>query len=389
MLGTLLRRGGPAIQGGARPRGSSAAHTMPAPIPFSPSYTPHPQAVVRRRRCAVITAFQTSPHSVVPRPAGGAQPGTVPSLSCEVLEGNMVRFSEGGGTNVPTAVLVHGILGSRRNLAGFARMIVEGFPSWRVVLVDLRCHGGSAAAAGAPAADGPHTVDAAARDVLELLRSRRMFPHMLIGHSFGGKVVMSMARQFGAGARALPRPVQVWVLDAPPGPARAGGGGGAPGGAAAGGDHPARLIAALQRVRMPVAGRAELIDALTAEGFSLEVARWMTTNLRPSECGGLAWSFDLGGIAEMYSSYEESDLWGLLRSPPLGLKVDFVKATRGAFSWDGEAAIGGLGHRVHALDAGHWVHTDNPGGLFNILAPSLGAVDQHSEQARWQHTARR
>jgi pimeloyl-ACP methyl ester carboxylesterase len=42
--------------------------------------------------------------------------------------------------------------------------------------------------------------------VLNLLRELRMFPHMLVGHSFGGKVVMSMAHQFGA---SLPRPVQV------------------------------------------------------------------------------------------------------------------------------------------------------------------------------------
>jgi pimeloyl-ACP methyl ester carboxylesterase len=53
---------------------------------------------------------------------------------------------------------------------------------------------------------GPHTVQSAARDVLALLREQRMFPHMLVGHSFGGKVVMSMAQQFGA---QLPRPVQV------------------------------------------------------------------------------------------------------------------------------------------------------------------------------------
>lgn len=55
---------------------------------------------------------------------------------------------------------------------------------------------------------GPHTVESSARDVLQLLRDLRMFPHMLVGHSFGGKVVMSMAHQFG---QRLPRPVQVRV----------------------------------------------------------------------------------------------------------------------------------------------------------------------------------
>jgi len=34
----------------------------------------------------------------------------------------------------------------------------------------------------------PHTVESSADDVLRLLRSLKIFPHMLIGHSYGGKV---------------------------------------------------------------------------------------------------------------------------------------------------------------------------------------------------------
>lgn len=88
---------------------------------------------------------------------------------------------------------------------------LQGFPHWQVVVVDLRCHGESAAAAGGQAAVGPHTVESSARDVLHLLRELRMFPNMLVGHSFGGKVVMSMAHQF---ASRLPRPVQVGRAEA-------------------------------------------------------------------------------------------------------------------------------------------------------------------------------
>eukprot|EP00878_Enallax_costatus_P044397 GHUV01052986.1.p1 GENE.GHUV01052986.1~~GHUV01052986.1.p1 ORF type:complete len:131 (-),score=25.27 GHUV01052986.1:17-409(-) len=42
----------------------------------------------------------------------------------ELVQGNLVRFTT-HGNNVPTAVLVHGILGSRRNLHSFAKKIVE------------------------------------------------------------------------------------------------------------------------------------------------------------------------------------------------------------------------------------------------------------------------
>ena len=45
--------------------------------------------------------------------------------------------------------------------------------------------------------------------MLKLLRDLRLFPEVLIGHSFGGKVVMSMAQQFGLVGMRLPRPVKV------------------------------------------------------------------------------------------------------------------------------------------------------------------------------------
>ena len=83
---------------------------------------------------------------------------------------------------------------------------VQAFPSWQVLLADLRCHGQSAhMGPGMP----NNSVESAAADVLELLRHLRLFPEILIGHSFGGKVIMSMADQFGRIGPRLPRPVQV------------------------------------------------------------------------------------------------------------------------------------------------------------------------------------
>jgi len=56
-------------------------------------------------------------------------------------------------------------------------------------------------------------VDTAAGDVLRLLGRLKLFPEQLIGHSFGGKVVMSMAEQFGRRGSRLPRPVKVRLID--------------------------------------------------------------------------------------------------------------------------------------------------------------------------------
>ena len=74
-------------------------------------------------------------------------------------------------------------------------------------MVDLRCHGDSASIGSLPGE--PHNVQTSAGDVLALLRQMKLFPEVLVGHSFGGKVVMSMAQQFGQVGMRLPRPVQV------------------------------------------------------------------------------------------------------------------------------------------------------------------------------------
>jgi pimeloyl-ACP methyl ester carboxylesterase len=189
-------------------------------------------------------------------------------------------------------VLVHGILGKRQNMLSFARRLVEGFPNWQVVVVDLRCHGESAS--HQPPRSQPNTVESAASDVVRLLSALKLFPEMLIGHSFGGKVVLEMTKAWSAAARRVPRPVQVWVLDALPGEVRSGDMGGA--------DRPADLISMLLAMPPVIPSRHWLISQLEAANFSSAVARWAATNLAPLASGapGLTWAFDLQGIRQMF-----------------------------------------------------------------------------------------
>lgn len=264
---------------------------------------------------------------------------------------------------VPTIVLVHGILGSKKNLRSFARRLLEGFPSWQAILVDLRCHGESYTKSNG-LNFGPNDVQSAAGDILQLLNYLKIFPRVLIGHSFGGKVIMSMAQQFG---RRLPRPVQAWVLDALPGQVR--------NDESLGQDHPYELIKKLRSIPLPILNRNDLVDQLVSSGFSKGIGTWMTTNLAPRKEGGFQWTFDLEGIDQMYKSYEQESLWSFLERPPEGLKLDFVRAENSQFRWAGadEILIKALGHGVHLLeDSGHWVHTDNPEGLFQIIKHSIG-----------------
>lgn len=294
-------------------------------------------------------------------------------LAYELVQGALVRWSDvmdRSAREPPTAVLLHGILGSRRNWSTFAKRLAQEFPTWQFLLVDLRCHGDSALIQK----PGPHTVATAARDVLRLVGQLRLTPRVLIGHSFGGKVALSMVDQ---AAKPLARPVQLWVLDATPGTVRAGGNGE---------DHPAELIEALAEMPDQVPSRRFVINALTKKGFSSGVAEWMTTNLRLMEGAAspaFSWNFNLQGISDMYRSYETTNLWHIVENVPQGVHCNFLRAERSLHRWAHEdvqrihaaetlAACEGAGVEMHVLeDAGHWVHADNPDGLFRILTKSF------------------
>lgn len=364
-----------------RPVESSLGNSFPASLPvWSVSSPIRPLEGLKLAPTpaldAAIQGAVPEANSAVALPKIDTSPAPI---AYEIVRGALVRGCSMDCTVAapPTVVLVHGILGSKRNLHAFAKRLMEGFPSWQVVLVDLRCHGSTAQLN----VSGPNSVESSAKDVLELLSYLKIFPHVLIGHSFGGKVVMSMAQQFG---QRLPRPVQAWVLDALPGEVRAGEAGRK--------DHPFDLIQALKRMVLPVPSRSHLIDRLTAAGFSPGVASWMTTNLRPINGAtgrNLAFTFDLDGVEEMYRSYESTDLWPLVAKPPEGLKLDFVRAERSDYRWGGRDSqkIEDCGHTVHLLkNSGHWVHTDNPDGLFDIIKGSMGTADLHMMRSNDRRT---
>lgn len=296
-------------------------------------------------------------------------------LAYDLVQGADVRWSyilDKSAPEPPTAVLLHGILGSRKNWGTFARRLAKEFPKWQFLLVDLRCHGDSTSLKKR----GPHTVASAALDVLKLLGQLKLTPRVVVGHSFGGKVALSMVEQV---AKPLARPVRVWVLDATPGKVRAG---------ADGDDHPAELISFLSKLPHEISSKKDVVNALVQDSFSMDVAQWVVTNLRQNRINGtssssFSWVFDLNGIAEMYQSYEDTNMWKIVEDVPRGVHINFLKAERSLHRWakedlqrihvaEEQAVEEGGGVEMHVLeDAGHWVHADNPDGLFRILSFSF------------------
>jgi pimeloyl-ACP methyl ester carboxylesterase len=83
----------------------------------------------------------------------------------------------------PAIVILHGLFGSGRNWASFAKHFSK---THRVLTVDLRNHGSSPW-------DDEMTYPAMAEDVLELIATERLEKPVLLGHSMGGKVAMTTA----------------------------------------------------------------------------------------------------------------------------------------------------------------------------------------------------
>jgi pimeloyl-ACP methyl ester carboxylesterase len=252
-----------------------------------------------------------------------------------------------------TAIMLHGILGSKRNLSGFARKVVAAFPHWRIVLMDLRNHGASVGFSG------PHDLQACARDILELAQSLELQVDSLIGHSFGGKVALACSE--------IMAPKQVWVLDANPGKTFLN---------AISKSSVLDVIEVLKGVKLPLASRKALVEQLTERGISKAIASWMTTNVKEVEVG-LVWNFDLKAVEEMLGFYAQASFWPMLNAATGQIRYDFVRALSedrfGAEDLDlfAKAASHGSVH-LHGLEkSGHWVHIDNPDGLLDIMSPSF------------------
>ena len=247
--------------------------------------------------------------------------------------------------------VLHGIYGRGRNWGSIARHLLARRSDWASLLVDLRLHGES------PAFAPPHTVEAAAGDVLDLEVHFDHAPRAVLGHSFGGKVALSFA------ARSDVRPLQVWIIDSTP-EARA------PEGSAW------RMLDALRQLPVRFASRHEAIVGLQHFGVEAAAAAWMSANLALAD-GAYRWRLDLDAMGALLRDFFSLDLWDVVESPPEGLELEFVKASQSATL--SETACGrildaerahGRAH-LHRVAGGHWLNADNPAAVLHLLQARL------------------
>lgn len=211
-----------------------------------------------------------------------------------------------------TICVVHGVLGTGRNLATFTRHLLSraeeatGRP-WQAVLLDQRCHGRSATIHSLP----PHTIATSAQDISRLFRHSLPYatrPDVLIGHSLGGKVCLELTRYIAESGRVPP--AQTWVLDALPfladGAQRT-----------SGMLDTFRTMDKIASISLPLPSRDALYSNLREMGFSKAMQLWLGSNLKQQTVHGvpgLYWVFNLAGAHDMLVDYCKKGECGWIRT---------------------------------------------------------------------------
>lgn len=258
------------------------------------------------------------------------------------------------------ALVLHGILGMGTNFRTIVKAVAERAPAWGFILVDLRGHGAS------QGFTPPHDLDAAASDLEALVeQTKGADVRAVIGHSFGGKVALAYA-----GRHELDG---LCVLDSNPGTRSKENEQEA--------DSASVVLSTLESFGTSASwpNREAFRDAIRAAGYSAALADWLTMNVR-REGDVYRLRLDLVAARALLESYYTSDLWHVLEAPR-ARSWSLLVATRStvidsASRERAQAAAstsGGRG-RVHLIEAGHWLHVEEPKAVVSAIVELLSAA---------------
>jgi esterase len=251
------------------------------------------------------------------------------------------------GTGKRPLVLLHGFLGSARNLATLARGLAARRGELDVVAFDLTGHGASPPLP--PAAD----TATLATDVLTSARALGLgVPLLLVGHSLGGRVALRAAA-LEPGAIS-----SVTLLDVAPGPLDTG-------------DGTERVLEAVRRAPDTFAGRGEARAVLVTAGLAAELADWLLLNLAPAG-DGYRWRVDRRALADLHARIAREDLWPVVEGP----RAWTLRCVRGGaspyVSERDARRLEAASCPVVTIDgAGHFLHAERPQEVLDAVAEGL------------------
>ena len=233
-------------------------------------------------------------------------------------------------------LLLHGFLGSARNLASLARGLAERDSSLSVFAVDLTGHGASP-----PLPEGADTA-ILARDLLATARTLDVpLPVRLVGHSLGGRVALR------AGMLERSAVAHITLLDISPSPLKPGG-------------DTAAVVQALVRAPDVARSREEFRVFFRAAGLADDVTDWLLLNLA-REGDVVRWRIDRAALAALHARISAEDLWPAVEGPR-SYSMHCVRGALSPYVDEGDARrLAAAGCPVDTIaGAGHFLHVERP-----------------------------
>jgi esterase len=251
--------------------------------------------------------------------------------------------SYGLGTGSRSTVLLHGFLGSGKNLRTLAQRWAARAPDRRFLVIDLTGHGAS------PPLPADADLGALADDVLETAGAAGLVaPYSLVGHSLGGRVALAVARRSPGAVR------EVVLLDIAPGPLD---------------DRRVpsrRVLEALLAAPAEGASRRDLRQSLVDQGVGAETADWLAMNVS-TEGGRARWTFDRAALGRLQETTSAEDLWDVVEAGDIPVRC--VRGGRSRYVQDEDVArLEAAGVAVQTLPgAGHELHVEALDALIDAL----------------------
>jgi pimeloyl-ACP methyl ester carboxylesterase len=242
--------------------------------------------------------------------------------------------------------LLHGFLGSARNLATLARGLAAGARDYSVYAFDLPGHGDS------PPLSADADLATLARAVLGTARVLDRSPWTLVGHSLGGRVALQIL---------LLEPAVVThatLLDITPSALPPGG-------------ETARVVEALVGAPESASTRQEFRAWFTRAGLSSSLTDWLLLNLT-RDGDGLRWRIDRGALAALYPRINAEDLWPAIEARG-SRGVQVLRGSLSSYVSDADCRrLEAAGARVDTIDgAGHFLHVDRPAETLDRILKGL------------------
>lgn len=249
----------------------------------------------------------------------------------------MLLHHELRGDGPNRTVLLHGFLGSGRNLSVIPRRWKD--PERAFALLDLTGHGRSAAA-------GELSLEGMAEDVLQTLDALGWDRVRLVGHSLGGRVGLVM--------RGLqPDRIEMLdLLDITPGPIAT--------------TDADRVLEALLAAPPHASDREAMAAPFRERGLPEPLVEWLLMNL-DRDGDRVKWRVDRRALESFHLGFRSADLWPSVQADPkrtralLGGRSKYVSAAD-------RARFESLGVPVEVVEgAGHFVHAERPDAVVDWL----------------------